>query len=345
MMRLGILNTFKTVTDRLARGTSGLRGKYEAGFLFMLLMIIEWIIPGPASLAQITPHPFWVPVILLSVQYGSRSGLIVAAAASGLSWLAGWLPQTSQEDFYTYSLRVWREPVLWTGAALFIGGLRNRQIDERLALEERLHVTERQRDTIAAFCSDLQEDLIVHERRAATAPAGTIEAGLISLQHLREACEPAHTLPLLQAAVTAWLGDACWRIYPQKGSELGPIQPGQAAPDIMRAAVLVRTAMVLSIFDEADAELLDGVGVFACPIRLIGGGAIYGLFVVETVPVQRLVPSTIGAVLAIANALGEAFDRTNQNAASVGEASPQPPAPVNAQNAGEPKSGVVQCSP
>ena len=300
------------------RQLAGLRGKYEACFLFLLLMIVEWVIPGPASLAQITPHPFWLPVVLLSVQYGSGTGLIVAALATGLSWVAGWPVQSAQEDFYTYSLRVWREPVLWISAAIVIGGLRNRQIQERFALEERLHLTERQRDTIADFSRELQEDITVHERRAATVRAGSVEAALEALQRLRAANE-AEMMPLLREAVREWLGDARWRLHPLQGGEL--CHADQPVPDVV---FLVRTALVyavatqrprvFSVFDEQEAGLLDGVGIFACPVRPIEGGPYHGLFVVETVSPERLVPATAGAVQVIASALGQAFDRANRNA-------------------------------
>ena len=300
----------------LTRRLSGIRGKYEACFLFLLLMIIEWIIPGPASLAQISPHPFWIPVVLLSVQYGSGTGLVVAALAAGLSWLAGWPPQTSQEDFYTYSLRVWREPVLWILCAIVIGGLRNRQIRERLALEERLRVTQEQRDTIAGFCGELQEHAAVHERRAATARAGSLEAGLASLQRLRESGEP-DLMAALHDAVQAWLGHARWTYFPLEEGELRHTHAERARLD---ACFPVRTALVyavachrprvLSVFDESEASLLDGVGIFAASVRAGETGGSLGLFVLETVPPDRLDPASAVAVSAIAAALGEAIERT-----------------------------------
>ena len=75
MTPLQLQESLKAGADVSMRQLAGLRGKYEACFLFLLLMIVEWVIPGPASLAQITPHPFWLPVVLLSVQYGSGTGL------------------------------------------------------------------------------------------------------------------------------------------------------------------------------------------------------------------------------------------------------------------------------
>ncbi|AWN39932.1 hypothetical protein [Methylobacterium durans] len=320
-MTAGASEQGASVRTWLTRRLSGVRGKYEACFLFLLLMIIEWIIPGPASLAQIAPHPFWIPVVLLSVQYGSGTGLVVAALAAGLSWAAGWPPQTSQEDFYTYSLRVWREPVLWILCAIVIGGLRNRQIRERLALEERLRITEEQRDTIAGFCNELQEHAAVHERRAATARSGSLEAGLASLQQLREAAEPELT-QALHAAVQAWLGQARWSYFPLEEGELRHAHSERARLD---ACFPVRTALVyavachrprvLSVFDESEASLLDGVGVFAASVRAGENGACLGLFVLETIPADRLDPASAVAVAAIAGALGEAVDRMRPSGA------------------------------
>jgi hypothetical protein len=341
-----------------------MRGKYEACFLFLLLMIVEWLIPGPASLAQVTPHPFWLPVILMSVQYGSGTGLIVAALATALSWLAGWPAQTSQEDFYTYSMRVWREPVLWIGAAIVIGGLRNRQIRERLALEERLHQTENQRDTIAGFCHELQEGLTTHERQAAMARAGSIEAGLASLQQIRATNELQTVRSLIQAAVTEWLGNAHWTLYPLQEGELtaarDPLsdQENRTPVDLVRTALVYAVACcrprVLSVFDEADAELLDGVGIFACPVRPIEGGPHHGLLVIESVPPDRLVPATVGAVLAIAHALGEAFDRANgtperapdhpQDEVAIGWDSTRKRAALDGSRASSTLTGGMSCS-
>ncbi|MDR7038075.1 MULTISPECIES: hypothetical protein [Methylobacterium] len=299
----------------LTRRLSGMRGKYEACFLFLLLMIIEWIIPGPASLAQIAPHPFWIPVVLLSVQYGSGTGLAVAALAAGLSWMAGWPPQTSQEDFYTYSLRVWREPVLWILCAIVIGGLRNRQIRERLALEERLRITEEQRDTIAGFCHELQEHAAVNERRAATARAGSLEAGLASLERLRSAGGREIT-SALQGAVEAWLGNARWTYYPIQDGELRHAHAERARLDAcfpVRAALVYAVAChrlrVLSVFDETEANLLDGVGIFATAVRTGDAATGLGLLVLETVPPERLDAASAAAVAVIADALGEAAGR------------------------------------
>src|SRR3954470_3928529 len=93
-------------------------GWYESVLIFVILLCIEWMIPGPASLARLSPHPFWIPVILISSQYGSASGLSITGCAGALSLFARWPEKPAQEDFYRYSMRIWREPILWIFGSL-----------------------------------------------------------------------------------------------------------------------------------------------------------------------------------------------------------------------------------
>ena len=55
----------------------------ELFVLYSLLLVLAFVLPGPNELTAINPHPFWIPVLLLSVQYGPLGGfaaaLVVAA--------------------------------------------------------------------------------------------------------------------------------------------------------------------------------------------------------------------------------------------------------------------------
>ncbi len=43
----------------------------EGVLIFAVLLVVEWVTPGRATLASVSPHPFWIPVILMSVQKGA----------------------------------------------------------------------------------------------------------------------------------------------------------------------------------------------------------------------------------------------------------------------------------
>lgn len=293
-----------------------LHGLHETALIFLVLLGIEWIAPGPAFLARLSPHPFWIPVILVSVQYGRVSGLAAAALATALAGLAGWPAQTPQEDFYTYSLRIWREPALWIIGALLIGGLRSRQIRDRQALEAATQLAEAQRNALGAFCEALQAELGQFERAAATVPAGSAAAALEALHALR--CGGAsEAIDRLPAALAAWLGEARWSLHLTRDGSLNrvaatPLEGGCAVTGVLPLARLYdiarRTPRTLSVFEEHDAEILDGIGIFACAIRCRYRAGTLGLLVVEAVEPGRLSPALGLATSLLADTLGTVLD-------------------------------------
>ncbi len=79
------------------------------------------------------PHLYWIPVLLAVTQYGMSAGVIATIAAS----LAYWLqlsPPSAAQDYYAYVGSVALQPALWLGAAIVLGGLRNLQIHQFIAL-------------------------------------------------------------------------------------------------------------------------------------------------------------------------------------------------------------------
>ena len=71
----------------------------EMALLYALLLLVEFVLPGHARLAAMNPHPFWIPVLLLSTQYGVGAGLSAAVVAILLGGVIGcpprWGPRTS----------------------------------------------------------------------------------------------------------------------------------------------------------------------------------------------------------------------------------------------------------
>ncbi len=204
------------------------------------------------------------------------SGLAAAGLATALAWVAGWPAQTPQEDFYTYSLRVWREPILWIIAALVIGAQRNRQIRDRQALEDRLRLTEEQRNTLGSYCDELHAELAAFERGRATARDCPVEAALEVLHGLRHV-PTGDWQPFLDEAMACWLGPADWSLHLSRAGVLHRAAgSGGPHPDEDRALSSLLTSVRMlgrpvSVFDRQDAALLDGIGILACEVRAPAG--------------------------------------------------------------------------
>src|SRR4051812_43219901 len=76
-------------------------------------------------------HPFWIIILLTTVQYGTNAG-VFATVASTIALLTGNLPeQQVSMDKYTWFSEVSRLPLLWFLTSVILGELRVRQIKER----------------------------------------------------------------------------------------------------------------------------------------------------------------------------------------------------------------------
>ncbi len=93
-----------------------------------LIYLVSYLIPG-IDLATLEPSPFWVPVLLLSLQYGTVAGLLAAAVATLAYTINGLPEQAIGENLFAFLLRIWALPILWIGVALVLGQFRLRQIE------------------------------------------------------------------------------------------------------------------------------------------------------------------------------------------------------------------------
>jgi hypothetical protein len=98
-----------------------LKGAHELALIFGGLLFIGLFVPGLWGTAGVTLSPFWVPVLLLAVQYGTMTGLAAAVAATAVSLTLGEEPPL--EDYYAHFLNLWRNPMLWLAAVLVVGAI------------------------------------------------------------------------------------------------------------------------------------------------------------------------------------------------------------------------------
>src|SRR5690349_11938827 len=137
-----------------------------AGFFVSALLIDYTLLEGD-RFAGIHPHPFWIPVVLLSLRFGAGAGLLAALTASACL-LAGNLPeQMLNEDRFSYLLHLSVQPLLWLATALVVGEMRSRQLRRAREILEEHERVESERNTIAAAYQDLKDAKMDLEMRIA----------------------------------------------------------------------------------------------------------------------------------------------------------------------------------
>jgi hypothetical protein len=253
-----------------------------------ILLGLEWILPGEASLAHLRLHPGWIPVLLIVAQHGTASGIIAVAMVSVVAWLAGLPEQYVTEDYFAYFLRVALEPILWLGAVLVLGEIRQRDISDRGRLEDALTESERQSNAIGAYCQQLLAHSESLERRIATVgQGGSDELNRLS-QALRDVAGSAPTAiaETFRRGLNAVLGPVVASVYFVRDGRLVRAQgldtmtsdgeaeaavllPPDELPDALFTRLVERRSSV-SLFDPDGAEMLGTLGVAAVPMEAHG---------------------------------------------------------------------------
>jgi hypothetical protein len=113
------------------------------------------------------PHPFWIPVVLVSCQYGVMGGIFAALASTAAYLSTGVPPQTAAQDFYGHAAVISALPAGWLAVALLIGGLRSLQIGHVHELNVELAEMRTMAETIAGGLDQAVSEISTLEKRIA----------------------------------------------------------------------------------------------------------------------------------------------------------------------------------
>jgi hypothetical protein len=244
--------------------------------------------------AGISPSPFWVPVLLLTAQYGTMSGLIAAAGASAASLIVERDSTQAGEDYYSIFLLFWRDPIWWFGTALVLGAIIDKRVRDRDMLMTKLRHADEQRRSIADYCERLLSYAKRLEQLIAFSDGRSVEEGLIALGELHESTFEESSSALVRA-VGALLGPGARFsiLVRQEGTlvrgQLDAAGGGLELPSGTRPATpdeqafferMVLCRRVVSTVRDSDAQLLDGIAMAAGPI-IEDGQRVIGLLVIE----------------------------------------------------------------
>ncbi len=155
----------------------------ESVGLLVVISLARTALPLGHAGAGSLPHPFWIPVLLLSGQYGIMGGLFATLAASAALLLTGLPPQSATQDFYAYAGIVAAQPCAWFGTALVMGGLRTLHIHHQTELQERLDQTGQVANDLADGLERAITEIERLEHRIAT-DSSTLASFLHSLAQL-----------------------------------------------------------------------------------------------------------------------------------------------------------------
>ena len=157
----------------------------EAWAIFAIILAGDAFLPS-VDFLSIEPHPFWLPVLLISLQFGAAPGVLTALMAVVVTQYFSPLVQTLNENIFDFDIRFWTQPVLWLLSAIIVGSLRSKQLDEHKKLTMRISEMQKERIVIAKHNAMLERSIDALERQIVLTDASSNESLFQKLSILRD---------------------------------------------------------------------------------------------------------------------------------------------------------------
>ncbi len=261
----------------------------EIALFFVLAVLLDQFVFDADAFWYVTPHPFWLIVLLITVQYGTKEGILAALVATTILLVSGIPEQPLDQDLYDYLFSIVRRPLMWFVAAVLLGELHMRHMRERDHLRRQLAEARKNEKVIAdayrrqqAVKSHLEVRIAGQMRTVismyqAVKSLEQLDSGkvLFSIMDMIRAVMSPQKFSVfilgqdaLEAAVhSGWTGkDSYLRII------------GAQHPLFQEVVARRRT---LNIANENDEKLLDRQGVLAGPLINAETGEVIGMLKIE----------------------------------------------------------------
>jgi polysaccharide biosynthesis protein PelD len=281
---------------------------------FFVLFIIAFLFGIEFNYFNVSLHPFWILVILMSAQYGINEGLMAACISSIILLIGPLPPQSVMEDRYEYFFILAKMPIFWFISAVILGELRMRHIRERDKLkEEALQAEEKEKKVAESYealkkIKELLEMRVSSDRQTALmeiAAFKELEEGSKE-DIIRGACDLTKVLVAPEKFSIFLLESRELKYRVSEGWDPDDHYLKSFGPDSALFQEIVEKKKVISI-QTTDHKVLGEEGVLAVPIIAIKSGKVLGMIKIEEIPFLRLRTTEIESLHMIGEWVGTAY--------------------------------------
>ena len=283
-------------------------------FLAVALLLDAWLGSGD-RFAGISPHPFWIIVLLVSTYYGTNEGLATAGLCA-IAALAGHISEQGfNEERTAWLLRVTSDPVLWIMAALLLGEITSGHRFRFRALKGTLGNLNQQVTAISNAYAMLSEAKSTLEIRVA-AQAQTIQSVYRASRSI-ERQDINEVLAGIPEMVRVVMAPQKFSLFLLRGSHLsatlseGWEQSDGFTREFTSSSTLFQSILaseqVLVVSNPIDERSLAGQGILAAPLRHAETGRVFGMLKIEQIGLLGLNPATVLNFKTLCDWVGAAY--------------------------------------
>ena len=293
----------------------------SAVFETLVLLAVFFVIdlfagnPGIDGFFYTSPHPLWIVVLFVTVQYGTGEGLFAALACSAYVLIAGTPKQTVVMNHFDYLLYIGRNPILWLASSVLLGELVMRHLRARNHWRQQTYDVQLQAETISDNYEKVRGAKERLEVRVASQFRSTLQA-YKAAQEL-EKLHPADVLQGVQDIVASVLSPdkfSVWLLSPTGldttityGWRDGDAASSHISVDSELYRHVIGKQQVLHIANAEYERVLADQGQLAGPLFSPETGEIVGMLKIERLGFSDLNLSTIETFRTICQWVATAF--------------------------------------
>ncbi len=276
----------------------------EMAVAFAALVALDWWLTGGTAFVHVQPNPYWVPVLMMALAYGTGPGVLSAVIASGL-WLAHVQDSAGERDYLDHLFHLSIQPLMWFVAAGIIGEVTIMRTGRYDRLEKRGRTAIRNLARLTEAFATLSQTNRQLQVQIAT-EAHTVGHAIETAARLRSQ-DPAERRSAIGELITLAARTPDFTCYRVTGDEArawirGPVTAGRR--DILPTALMERIERhqgLLHVAKRSDRRVLDGIGVAAIPLPDRNMGEVVGCLVLHTLPFETLNASRTAELAEIAS--------------------------------------------
>ena len=292
----------------------------ETVVLLAILLGICFLLGRSDRFIEVSPHPFWAVVLLITVQYGSLEGIAAALLATLALYLWNMPPQHYNETLFDYQLRLATTPFLWFVAAFVLGEIRLRVEQQKVRLQNQLDDLTEQATTVQSAFLQLKTTKEQQDRQLAS-QRKTVASIYKTFKYL-ESLSPSQILMDLDKIFSMALAPKKFSVYAvgPNGFEVVTSHGWQTndhylrriTPDTPLFKAIADERRLVTIVDRADEALLAGQGILAAPLFDPESNLLLGMVKVEDVDFLEFNVSTLEAFKALCETIGLAYSHARR---------------------------------
>lgn len=261
------------------------------------IMLLSVIVGNGNRFMDVAPHPFWIIVLLITLQYGTNEALIASVLCSAVLLIGNLPEQSLSESMYGYILKVLSLPFLWIVTSLILGSIRTRQENEKTSLQNQLDKAKDATNLITEGYNAVKKAKEQLELRLASEKCSVLT--MYEVARSLETNDPSEASVAIARLVNVTIKPIKFSIYCWKDNTLSldaaygwketdDFSTKFDANSPLARKMLQKNRSLLSIINENDENILKGQGILAGAIYDKRTGKIFGMLKIEEIAFMDL---------------------------------------------------------